>query len=152
MATTFATGEEAVLANFDRSGSGTKSRPDHRPDKRLEQRADRGEGSSGQRKDKGRRPNGGGLVAAADRQTKPPAKRPARHDGHFNTMLDGLCPNHSVPVKHTLRNCQLARRFFKSEPEATRATPVGDDTAFPEPEGCFMIYGGNDAYDESRRH
>jgi hypothetical protein len=74
-------------------------------------------------------------------------------------MLKESCPYHQGPVKHTLEECVMLRRYFHKV-----GSPAGDgkgqdnnkkegDKAeeFPEVHGCFMIYGGQVA-NASARH
>jgi hypothetical protein len=59
------------------------------------------------------------------------------------------CPYHQGPVKHTLEECVMLRRYFhKVGPPAEGGKGLDDkkegDKAeeFPEVHGCFMIYSG----------
>jgi hypothetical protein len=74
-------------------------------------------------------------------------------------MLKESCPYHQGPVKHTLEECVMLRRYFHKA-----RSPAGDgkgqennkkegDNAeeFPEVHDCFMIYGGQVA-NASARH
>ena len=65
-------------------------------------------------------------------------------------MLEGLCPNHTFPVKHLLKDCGLMQKFLlrsanKGE-QGKEPTPTADD-AFPTPNGALMIFRGSTAYD-----
>jgi hypothetical protein len=76
----------------------------------------------------------------------------------FDKMLKESCPYHQGPVKHTLEECVMLRRYFHKV-----GSPVGDgkgqdnnkegDKAeeFPEVHDCFMIYDGQVA-NASTRH
>jgi hypothetical protein len=68
----------------------------------------------------------------------------------FDKMLKESCPYHQGPIKHTLEECVMLRRYFHKA-----GSPTGDgkgqdndkkegDKAeeFPEVHVCFMIYGG----------
>jgi hypothetical protein len=74
-------------------------------------------------------------------------------------MLKELCPYHQGPVKHTLEECVMLRRYFhKTEPLAKGGKGQDNDNKegnkaeeFPEVHGCFMIYGGQVA-NSSARH
>jgi hypothetical protein len=46
------------------------------------------------------------------------------------------CCNHGYPVKHTLEECELIKRYFKGDYKAT-----GMDT-YPDAKRCLMIFGG----------
>ena len=77
----------------------------------------------------------------------------------FDKMLKESCPYHQGPVKHTLEECVMLRRYFhKAGPPAgdgkgqDNNKKEGDkEEEFPEVHGCFMIYGGKVA-NASARH
>jgi hypothetical protein len=74
-------------------------------------------------------------------------------------MLKESCPYHQGPVKHTLEECVMLRRYFhKAEPPAEGGRAHNNDKKedhkaeeFPEVHDCFMIYGGQVA-NASARH
>jgi hypothetical protein len=52
------------------------------------------------------------FVAVVERKTSRPKgnpTKPAPTKDHFERLLDVLCPQHEVPVKHTLRECRLMK-------------------------------------------
>jgi hypothetical protein len=59
------------------------------------------------------------------------------------------CRNHGYPVKHTLEECELIKRYFKGDYKATSMdAPSGSagngekgDT-YPDTKRCLMIFGG----------
>jgi hypothetical protein len=65
-------------------------------------------------------------------------------------MLKESCPYHQGPVKHTLEECVMLRRYFhKAGPPARDGKGQGNnkkegdkEEEFPEVHDCFMIYGG----------
>jgi hypothetical protein len=74
-------------------------------------------------------------------------------------MLKESCPYHQGPVKHTLKECVMLRRYFHKA-----GSPAGDgkgqdnnkkegdkEEEFPEVHSCFMIYDGQVA-NASARH
>jgi hypothetical protein len=77
----------------------------------------------------------------------------------FDKMLKESCPYHQGPVKHTLEECIMLRRYFhKAGPPAEGGKGQDNDKKegdkaeeFPEVHGCFMIYGGQVA-NASARH
>jgi hypothetical protein len=77
----------------------------------------------------------------------------------FDKMLKESCPYHRGPVKHTLEECDMLRRYFnKVGPSAEGSKDRGDNKKggdkeedFPEVHNCFMIYGGQVA-NASARH
>ena len=100
IATSHASGEEAVGAIFDRSDS--KARWDEGA----------GEGASNRstkRKNKKQRCDDS-LVAATDRKggRKPTEGTP----NHFEKMLEGPCPNHAFSAKHLYKDCGLMRKYL----------------------------------------
>jgi hypothetical protein len=96
------------------------------------------------------------LVAAVEHRNpwKPPGGA-----NLFDKMLKESCLYHQGPVKHTLEECVMLRRYFhKAGPPAGDGKgrddikKVGDkEGEFPEVHGCFMIYGGRVA-NASPRH
>jgi hypothetical protein len=86
------------------------------------------------------------LVAAAGHRN--PQKSPAGAN-LFDKMLKESCPYHQGPVKHTLEECVMLRRYFhKAEPPAEGGRAPDNDKReahraedFPEVHDCFMIYG-----------
>jgi hypothetical protein len=74
-------------------------------------------------------------------------------------MLKESCPYHQGPVKHTLEECVMLRRYFhKTGPPVEGGKGQDNDKKegdkaeeFPEVHSCFMIYGGQVA-NASARH
>jgi hypothetical protein len=74
-------------------------------------------------------------------------------------MLKESCPYHQGPVKHTLEECVMLRRYFhKAGPPVEGGTAHNNDKKeshkaeeFLEVHDCFMIYGGQVA-NASARH
>jgi hypothetical protein len=74
-------------------------------------------------------------------------------------MLKESCPYHQGPVKHTLEECVMLRRYFHKAGPPTEGDKGQDNDKkegdmaeeFPEVHGCFMIYGGRVA-NASARH
>ena len=148
IATSHASGEEAVGAIFDRlegkmkwdegAGEGASNRSAKRKNKK--QRCD------------------DSLMATTDRKggQKPTDGTP----NHFEKMLQGPCPNHAFPVKHLLKDCGLMRRFLSrgsnkgeqgKDPLATMDDAEEKDDNFPTPNGYLMIFRGSVAYDSKCR-
>ena len=98
IATSHASGEEAVGAIFDRSDS--KARWDQ----------DAGEGASNCPNKKNKQRCEGSFVVNVDRKggQKPAEGTP----GHFERLLEGSCLNHAFPVKHLYKDCILVKRFL----------------------------------------
>jgi hypothetical protein len=54
------------------------------------------------------------LIAAVERKTSRPKgnpTKPAPSKDHFERLLDASCLHHEVPVKHSLRDCQLMKNY-----------------------------------------
>jgi hypothetical protein len=74
-------------------------------------------------------------------------------------MLKESCPYHRGPIKHTLEECDMLRRYFiKAGLSTEGGKDQGDnkkggdkDEEFSEVRNCFMIYGGQVA-NASARH
>jgi hypothetical protein len=68
----------------------------------------------------------------------------------FDKILKESCPYHQGPVKHTLEECVMLRRYFhKAGPPAEGGKGQDNDKKegdkaeeFPEVHDYFMIYGG----------
>jgi hypothetical protein len=74
-------------------------------------------------------------------------------------MLKESCPYHQGPVKDTLEECVMLRRYFHKV-GSSAGDGKGQDNhkkegdkaeEFPKVHGCFMIYGGQVA-NASTRH
>jgi hypothetical protein len=78
----------------------------------------------------------------------------------FDKMLKESCPYHRGPVKHTLEECDMLRRYFnKAGPSEEGGKDQGNnkkggdkEEEFPEVHNCFMIYGGQVANASARHH
>ena len=65
-------------------------------------------------------------------------------------MLKKPCPYHQGPVKHTLEECTMLRRYYAKlglPDDDARKKGTGDrdndkDDGFPEVHNAFMIFGG----------
>jgi hypothetical protein len=96
------------------------------------------------------------LVAAAEHRNP---RKPPGGANLFDKMLKESCPYHQGPVKHTLEECVMLRRYFhKAGPPAEGGRSHDNDKKegnkgeeFPEVHDCFMIYGGQVA-NASARH
>ena len=68
-------------------------------------------------------------------------------------MLKKPCPYHQGPVKHTLEECTMLRRYYAKlglPNDDARKKGAGDgdnnkDDGFPEVHNAFMIFGGPSA-------
>jgi hypothetical protein len=126
IATKFASGQEVVEAIFRKD----KQPQGRQPEDVLEASAQRGTKKKGKKKSQ--------------------AKRDAANADLFDKMLKESCPYHQGPVKYTLEECVMLRRYFhKAGPPAEGGRAPDNDKKeghktekFPEVHDCFMIYGG----------
>jgi hypothetical protein len=151
--TKFASGQEAVEAIFRKD-----KQPQGEPKKDApEASAQRGTKKKAKNKSQAKRDTAdANLVAAAEHRNH---RKPPGGAGVFDKMLKEPCPYHQGPVKHTLEECVMLRRYFH------KAGPLAEDgkghdnnkkegdkeEEFPEVHNCFMIYGGQ-AANVSARH
>jgi hypothetical protein len=153
IATKFASGQEAVEAIF---------RKDKQPQGRQQEdvpeaSAQRDTKKKGKKKSQAKRDTADAdLVAATEHMS---LWMPPGGANLFNKMLKESCPYHQGPVKHTLEECVMLRRYFhKAGPPAEGGKGHDNDKKegnkaeeFPEVHDCFMIYGGQVA-NASARH
>jgi hypothetical protein len=61
-------------------------------------------------------------------------------------MLKKPCPYHKTPVNHTLKQCDMLKKFYgraaAKEAEAKKDGGDGDTGGFPAVENVFLIFGG----------
>jgi hypothetical protein len=153
IATKFASGQEAVKAIFRKD----KQPQGRQPEEVSETSAQRGTKKKGKKKSQTKRDTADvDLVAAAEHRNP---RKPPRGTNLFDKMLKESCPYHQGPVKHTLEECVMLRRYFhKAGPPAEGGRAPDNDKReghkaeeFPEVHDCFMIYGGQVA-NASARH
>jgi hypothetical protein len=149
IATSFASGEEAVGAIFDgkkgkRSDDapveGSKSRELHRKDKRGK----KGKNPRREAREQGRNGNDAEALAV-DPARRGPRPTP-RGPGVFDDMLKKPCPYHKTPVNHTLEQCDMLKKFYgraaAKDAEVKKDGGDGDAGGFPAVENVFLIFGG----------
>jgi hypothetical protein len=153
IATKFASGQEAVEAIF---------RKDMQPQGRQQEDVPEASAQCGMKKkckklsQAKRDAVDADLVAAAEHRN---LQKPPEGANLFDKMLKESCPYHQGPVKHTLEECVMLRRYFhKTGPPAEGGKGQDNDKKegnkgeeFPEVHGCFMIYSGRVA-NASARH
>jgi hypothetical protein len=153
IATKFASGQEAVEAIF---------RKDKQPQGRQEEDVPEASVQRGTKKKTRKKAQAKrnvvdvDLVAAAEHRNpwKPPGGANV-----FDKMLKESFPYHRGPVKHTLEECDMLRRYFnKAGPSTEGGKDQGNnkkggngEEEFPEVHNCFMIYDGQVA-NASARH
>ena len=142
--TKFASGQEAVEAIFHEGKDSGKRKEDapeasnqHNPRKNKKKKAPQEKHEVLQ----------SDLVAAMERRNP---RGSFGGPGVFDKMLKEPCPYHKGPVKHTLEQCDMMRRYFAKFSPSTDGDPKGGpddegndkDGVFPEVRNCFMIFGG----------
>jgi hypothetical protein len=143
IATKFASGQEAVEAIFRKD----KQPQGHQQEDVPEASAQRGTKKKAKKKSQVKHDAADAdLVAAAEHRNP---RKPPGGANLFDKMLKESCPYHQGPVKHTLEECVVLRRYFhKIGPPAEGGKGQDNDKEgdkaeeFPEVHGCFMIYGG----------
>jgi hypothetical protein len=153
IATKFASGQEVVEAIF---------RKDKQPQGRQQEdvpeaSAQRGAKKKAKKKSQVKRDAADTDLVAATEHRNP--RKPPRGANLFDKMLNESCPYHQGPVKHTLEECLMLRRYFhKARPPAEGGKGHDNDKKegnkeeeFPEVHSCFMIYDGQVA-NASARH
>jgi hypothetical protein len=151
IATKFASGQEAVEAIF---------RKDKQPQGRQQEdipeaSAQRGTKKKGKKSQAKHDATDADLVAAAEHRN---LRKPPGGANLFDKMLKESCPYHQGPVKHTLEECVMLRRYFhKVGPPAEGGKGHDNDKKegnkeeeFPEVHDRFMIYGGQVANASAR--
>jgi hypothetical protein len=115
IATSFASGEEAVGAIFDGKkgkrvddapAEGSKSKDPQQKHKRGK----KGKKPHREAREQGR-DDGGDEALAVDPARRGPRAAP-RGPGVFDDMLKKPCPYHKTPVNHTLKQCDMLKRFY----------------------------------------
>jgi hypothetical protein len=150
IATKFASGQETVEAIFRKDKQPQGRQPEDVP----EASAQRGTKKKGKKKSQAKRDAADADLVAAAEHRKPPGGA-----NLYDKMLKESCPYHQGPVKHTLEECAMLRRYFhKARPSAEGGRAHDNDKKeghkaeeFPEVHDCFMIYGGQVA-NASARH
>ena len=144
IATNFASGEEAVGAIFPENDAKGKRR-DEAPEASVPRLP--------KRKKKGRQGKQdvleADLVAATERKNP----RGPRGPRPFDDMLRKPCPYHQGPIKNTLEDCSMLRRYYAKlglPDDDAKQRGVSDwdddkDDGFPEVRNAFMIFGGPSA-------
>jgi hypothetical protein len=149
IATSFASGEEAVGAIFDGKkgkrvddalAEGSKSKEPQQKNKQGK----KGKKSRREARQQGRDDDGDEALAVDPARRGP---RPApRGPGVFDDMLKKPCPYHKTPVNHTLKPCDMLKRFYgraaAKDGEAKKDGGDGDAGGFPVVENVFLIFGG----------
>jgi hypothetical protein len=149
IATSFASSEEAAGAIFDGKkgkrvddapAEGSKSKEPQQKNKRGKKRKK----PCRKAHEQGRDDEGDeALVVDPARRGPRPAPRGPRV---FDDMLKKLCPYHKTPVNHTLKQCDMLKRFYgraaAKDGEAKKDAGDGDAGGFPAVENVLLMFGG----------
>jgi hypothetical protein len=150
IATSFASGEEAVGAIFDgKKGKRADDAPaEGSKSKELRQKNKRGKKEKKphhEAREQGRDDDDGSEALAVDPARRAPRAAP-RGPGVFDDMLKNPCPYHKTPVNHTLEQCDMLKRFYgrasAKDDEAKKDGGDSDVGGFPAVENVFLIFGG----------
>jgi hypothetical protein len=153
IATKLASGQEAVEAIFRKDKQPQGRQKEDAPEASVQ----RGTKKKAKKKAQAKRDAvDADLVAAAEHRNP---QKPSGGANAFDKMLQESCPYHKGPVKHTLEECDMLRRYFnKAGPSAKGGKDQGNnkkggdkEEEFPEVHNRFMIYGGQVA-NASARH
>jgi hypothetical protein len=153
IATKFASGQEAVEAIFRKDKQPQGRQKEHDPEAPVQ----RGMKKKTRKKTQAKCDAvNADLVAAAEHRNP---RKPPGGANVFDKMLKESCPYHRGPVKHTLEECDMLRRYFnKAGPSVEGGKDQGNnkkggdgEEEFPEVHNCFMIYVGQVA-NVSARH
>jgi hypothetical protein len=144
VATKFASGQEAVEAIFRKDKQPQGEPKEDAP----EASAQRGAKKKAKKKAQAKRNAADANLVAAIEHRNP--RKPPGGAGAFDKMLKEPCPYHQGPVKHTLEECVMLRRYFhKAGPPVEDGKGQGNskkegdkEEEFPEIHNCFMFYGG----------
>jgi hypothetical protein len=146
IATSFASGEEAVGAIFDgKKGKRVDDTPaEGSGSKEPQQKHKRGKKPRREARAPGR-DNDGDKALAVDPARRGPRAAPRGPDV-FDDMLKKPCPYHKTPVNHTLEQCDLLKRYYSrataKDCEAKKDGGDGDTGGFPAVENIFLTFGG----------
>jgi hypothetical protein len=149
IATSFASGEEAVGAIFDgKKGKHVDDAPaEGSKSKEPQQRHKRGKKGKKPHRDacEQGRDNNGDEALAVDLAQRGPRAAP-RGPIVFDDMLKKPYPYHKMPVNHTLEQCDMLKKYYSrsaaKESEAKKDKGDGNVGGFPTVENVFLIFEG----------
>jgi hypothetical protein len=149
IATSFASGEEAVGAIFDsKKGKRVDDAPaEGSKSKEPQQKHKRGEKGKKPRREAHAQGHDDDRdeALAVNLAQKGPRAAP-RGPGVFDDMLKKPCPYHKTPVNHTLEQCDMLKKYYScaatKDGEAKKDGGDGDADGFPTVENVFLIFGG----------
>jgi hypothetical protein len=146
IATSFASGEEAVGAIFDgKKGKRVDDTPaEGSKSKDPQQKHKRGKKPRHETRMQGH-DNDGDEALAVDPARKSPRAAP-RGSGVFDDMLKKSCPYHKTLVNHTLEQFDMLKKYYSravaKDGKAKKHDGDGDVGGFPAVENIFLIFRG----------
>jgi hypothetical protein len=151
IATSFASGEEAVGAIFDgKKGKRVDDAPaEGRKSKEPQQKHKWGKKGKKPRREARApgRDDDRDEALAVDPSRRGPRAAPRGPDV-FDDMLKKPSPYHKTLVKYTLEQCDLLKRYYSrataKDGEAKKDGSDGDAGGYPAVENFFLIFGGGD--------
>jgi hypothetical protein len=149
IATSFASGEEAVGAIFDgKKGKHVDDMPaEGSSSKEPQQKHKRGKKGKKPRREAREqgRDDDGDEALAVDPARRGPRAAP-RGPGVFDDMLKKPCPYHKTPVNHTLEQCDLLKKYYSraavKDVEAKKDGGAAMPAAFPQWRTSSSFLGG----------
>jgi hypothetical protein len=143
IATKFASSQEAVEAIFQKDKQPQERQKEDIP----EASAQRGTKKKAKKSQAKRDTADADLVAAVEHRNP---RKPPGGANLFDKMLKESCPYHQGPVKHTLQECVMLRRYFHKvgslveggKDQGSNKKEGDKEEEFPEVHSFFMIYGG----------
>jgi hypothetical protein len=146
IATSFASGEEAMGAIFDtKKGKRVDDAPAEGSKSTEPQQKTRRARSCAREVRAQGRDDDEDEALAFDPARKGPRAAP-RGPGVFDDMLKKPCPYHKMPVNHTLEQCDMLKKYYShaaaKDGEAKKDGGDGDAGGFPVVENVFLIFGG----------
>jgi hypothetical protein len=144
ISTKFASGQEAVEAIFRKDKQPKGRQKEDAPEASVQ----RGTKKKTRKKAQAKRDAVDADLIAADEHRNP--RKPPGGANMFDKMLKESCPYLRGPIKHTLEECDMLRRYFnKAGPSAEGGKDQGNnkkggdkEEEFPEVHNRFMIYSG----------
>jgi hypothetical protein len=145
IATSFASGEEAVGAIFDgKKGKRVDDAPaESSKSKEPQQKhkhCKKGKKPRREAHAQGRDDDGDEALAVH------PARKGPRGPVVFDDMLKKSCPYHKTPANHTLEQCDMLKKYYSraavKDGEAKKDGGDGDAGGLPVVENVFLIFGG----------
>jgi hypothetical protein len=149
IATSFASGEEAVGAILDSKKGKRVDDASAKCSKSMEPQQKHKWGKKGKKphhEEHARGHNDDRDEALAVDPARKGPRAASRGPDVFDDMLKKPCPYHKTPVNHTLEQCDMLKKYYSRAPakggEARKDGGDADTDDFPAVENVFLIFGG----------